>query len=209
MEIQNAGGDCQEWTGVILLLFARPLLVGIVLPLLVAHCSFRRPPLARLQRAIVGCCLLLSAALFVVARCPAIIDDCVAGCRPPAHLVALVSPAASAFVALWARSSSSSSSSSRAAAGLSVGTKPWWSTSWSSSASSHCRRLGGKARWWPDKAVRRTAHPVMRVVRPPAAAGQSHHPSSSAPPRQPCCWHCWHRRVIASSHRHRHRRWFS
>ena len=48
---------------VILLLFARPLLVGIVLPLLVAHCSFRRPPLARLQRAMVGF-------LFALFRCP-------------------------------------------------------------------------------------------------------------------------------------------
>jgi hypothetical protein len=57
--------------------------------------------------------------------------------------------------------------------------------------------------------VRRAAHPVMRVVRPPAAAGQSRHPSSSAPPRQPRCWHCRHRHVIASSHRHRHCRWSS
>ncbi len=42
----------------------------------------------------VGCCLLLSTALFVIACRPAIVDDCVAGCRPPAHLVALVSLAA-------------------------------------------------------------------------------------------------------------------
>ena len=34
-------------------------------------------------------------------------------------------------------------------------------------ASGHHRRLGGKARWWPDEAVRSAAHPVMRVVRPP------------------------------------------
>ena len=45
---------------VILLLFACPLLFGIVLPLFVARCSFRRPPLARLQCAMVGCCLLRS-----------------------------------------------------------------------------------------------------------------------------------------------------
>ena len=45
---------------VILLLFACPLLVGIVLPLFVARCSFRRPPLTRLQRTMVGCCLLQS-----------------------------------------------------------------------------------------------------------------------------------------------------
>ena len=39
---------------VILLLFACPLLVGIVLPLFIARCSFRRPPLARFQRTLVG-----------------------------------------------------------------------------------------------------------------------------------------------------------
>ena len=66
----------------------------MVLPLFVARCSFRRPPLARLQRAVVGCWLLLSTALFVVvvARRPTIVDD-----------VALVLLAASAFVALWSR----------------------------------------------------------------------------------------------------------
>ena len=42
------------------------LLVGIVLPLFVARCSFRRPPPARLRRTMVGCCLVLSTALFVV-----------------------------------------------------------------------------------------------------------------------------------------------
>ena len=85
------------------------LLVGIVLPLFVARCSsFCRPPLAHLQRPMVGCCLLLSAALSVVAHCPAIIDDCVVGRRLPAHLVALMLPAASAFVALRTQSSSSS-----------------------------------------------------------------------------------------------------
>jgi hypothetical protein len=73
---------------VIFLLFTRPLLVGIVLPLFVARCSFRRPPLTCLQRTMVGCCLLLSAALFVIVRCSAIIDYCVAGRWPPAHLVA-------------------------------------------------------------------------------------------------------------------------
>jgi hypothetical protein len=64
-------------------------------------------------------------------------------------------------------------------AGLSAGTKPWWKTSWSSSASSRHRRLGGKGRWQPDKALPRATHPVMQVVRPPAAAGQSRRPSSS------------------------------
>jgi hypothetical protein len=48
---------------VILLLFACPLLVGIVLPLFVARCSFRRPPLARFQRTMIGCCLLRSRSL--------------------------------------------------------------------------------------------------------------------------------------------------
>jgi hypothetical protein len=43
---------------VILLLFACHLLVGIVLPLFIARCSFRRPPLAYFQRTMVGCCLL-------------------------------------------------------------------------------------------------------------------------------------------------------
>jgi hypothetical protein len=83
-------------------------------------------------------------------------------------------------------------------AGLSASTKPWRRTSWSSSASGHRRRLDGEARWRPDKAVRRAAHPVMRLVRPPAAAGQSRCPSSSAPPRQRRRWHCRHRRVVAS-----------
>ncbi len=60
-----------------------------------------------------------------------------------------------------------------------AGTKPWRRTCWSSSASGHRRRLGGEARWRPDKALRRAAHPAMQVVRPPAAAGQSRRPSSS------------------------------
>ena len=64
-------------------------------------------------------------------------------------------------------------------AGLMAGTKPWRRTSWSSSASGRCRRLGGKARWRPDKAVRRAAHPVMQALRPPVAAGQLRRPSSS------------------------------
>jgi hypothetical protein len=38
----------------ILLLFACPLLVGIVLPLFVACCSFRRPPLDRFEYTMVG-----------------------------------------------------------------------------------------------------------------------------------------------------------
>ena len=53
-------------------------------PFFVACCSFRRPLLACLQSAMVGCCLLLSTALFVVACHPAIVDNCVAGRRPPA-----------------------------------------------------------------------------------------------------------------------------
>jgi hypothetical protein len=39
---------------VILLLFACTLLVGIVLSLFVARCSFRRPPLARFEHTMVG-----------------------------------------------------------------------------------------------------------------------------------------------------------
>ena len=76
------------------------LLVDIVLPLFVTHCSFRRPTLARRQCAMFGCCLHLSAVLFVDAHRPAIADDCVVGRRPPAHLVASVSPAAGAFAVL-------------------------------------------------------------------------------------------------------------
>jgi len=64
-------------------------------------------------------------------------------------------------------------------AGLSAGMKPWLRTSWSSSASGRCRRLGGEAWWRLDEAVCRAAHPVMRALRPPAAARQSHRPSSS------------------------------
>ena len=92
---------------VILLLFARP------------PCwrpsPFRRPLLflqstKSLHSTPNGCCCLhLSVALFVVACHPAIINDCVASRRPLAHLVALVSPAAVAFVAL--RSSKAPSSS--------------------------------------------------------------------------------------------------
>jgi len=83
------------------------LLVGIVLPLFVARYSFHRPTLARLQCAMVGCCLRLSATLFVFTHHPAIVDDSVSGRRPPVHLVALLSPAASTCVAL--RSSKASS----------------------------------------------------------------------------------------------------
>ena len=92
------------------------LLVGIALPLFVARCSFRRPPLACLQCAMFGCCLCLSAALFVIAHRPVIINDCVASRQPPAHLVALVSPAAGTFVSFWTWLSSFLSSSLRAAA---------------------------------------------------------------------------------------------
>ena len=90
---------------VILLLFARPLLIGIVLPLFATRCAFCRPLLTHHQCAMVGCCLLLSTALFVITHCPAIIDDCIAGCWLSAHLIALVLLAASAFVALRTRSS--------------------------------------------------------------------------------------------------------
>ncbi len=82
---------------VIILLLPPPLrvlFIGIILPLFVARCSFRRPPLTHIQCTMVGCCLLLSTALFVIARRPATVDDCVAGHR----LIALVSRA---FVALW------------------------------------------------------------------------------------------------------------
>jgi len=64
-------------------------------------------------------------------------------------------------------------------AGLSAGMKPWRRTSWSSSASSHHCRLSGEARWRSDEAVCCAAHPVMRVVRPPAAAGKSGRPSET------------------------------
>ena len=85
---------------VILLLFACPPRRHPHSPF-VARCSFRRPPLARLQCAMVGCSLLLFlSTAFVVARRSVIFDDCVTGRRPPAHLVALVLPAAGAFVAL-------------------------------------------------------------------------------------------------------------
>jgi len=79
------------------------LLAGIILPLFVARCSFRRPPLARLQCAMVGCSLRLSAAFFVITRHPIIVDDCVAGHWPPAHLVAFVLPAAGAIEELYWR----------------------------------------------------------------------------------------------------------
>jgi hypothetical protein len=65
------------------------LYVGNVIPLFVPRCSFRRPPLTCLQCATVGCCLRLSAVLFV----------CVAGRRPLAQLIALVLPAAGPFIA--------------------------------------------------------------------------------------------------------------
>jgi len=116
---------------VILLLFARPLLVGIVLPLFVARCSFRRPPLARLQRALVGCCLLLSAALFVVARCPAIIDDCVADRRPPAAGASRCSCVAGGqrlCCSLDAVILVLNVVVAGSGAGLSAGMKPWWRT---------------------------------------------------------------------------------
>ena len=95
---------------VILLLFARPPCQHRPSPFIVP-CSFCRPPIACLQRAMVCCCLRLSAALFVVACQSAIVNDCVVGHRPPVHLDALVLPAAGAFVALWSSKASSSLSS--------------------------------------------------------------------------------------------------
>ena len=65
-------------------------------------------------------------------------------------------------------------------ADLSVGTKPWWRTSWSSSASGHCCCLGGEVRWRPDQAKCRITHPAMRVVGPLTVARQSRHLSSSS-----------------------------
>jgi len=49
------------------------------------------------------------------------------------------------------------------------------------SASGHCRPLGGKAQWRPDEAVCRAAHLVTRALRPPATAAQSRCPSSFPP----------------------------
>jgi hypothetical protein len=43
-------------------------------------------------------------------------------------------------------------------AGLLAGTKPWWRTSWSFSASGRRRCLGGEARWRPDKAGPHSLH---------------------------------------------------
>jgi len=121
-------------------------------------------------------CLLLSTALLFVGRCPAIFHDCVAGRRPPTHLVALVSPAASAFIALWTWSSLSSSSSS-----LRVAVRACWRAQ-SRGGGPACppalaaviivlaaRCSGGRMK-------------PMRVVQPPAIARQSRHPSSSALP---------------------------
>jgi len=127
--------------------------------------------------------LLLSDALFVVVRCPAIIDDCVASRRPLAQLLRsrvargqrlCRSLDAVVLILLIVITGSG--------AGLSAGTKPWRRTSWSSSTSGHRCSLSGEARWQPDEAVRCATHPVMRVVGPPAAAGQSRRPSSSALP---------------------------
>ena len=100
---------------VILLLFAHPphghRRSPFLCPLLFTQAAASPP-----QYAMVGCCLRLSAALFVVAHRPVIANDCVTGRRPLAHLVALVSLAAGTFVALWTRSSSILSSSSRVVA---------------------------------------------------------------------------------------------
>ena len=128
-----------------------PLLVGIILPLFVARCSFCRPLLARLQHIMVGCCLLLSAVPLVVPHRPAIVDDCVAGrlpplilfllwCRRPAPSL-LFGPDAVIVVVII----------TGGGAGLPASTEPWRRTSWSSSASGRCRRLGGEAWWRPDK----------------------------------------------------------
>jgi len=66
------------------------LLVAIVLSLFVACCSFRRTMLTWHQRAMVGFCVRFSAALFVIACRPAIVNDFDARCWPTAHLVALM-----------------------------------------------------------------------------------------------------------------------
>ena len=170
---------------VILLLFARPPC---------RHCPspFRRPLCA-----MVGCCLLLSTALFVVARHPAIIDDCVTGRPPPAARASRcsVSPSASTFVALWSRCGCPCRRRRRP--GRRCGPVDGHEavveeTSWSSSTSGSGRHrcLDGEAWWRPDEAVRRTAHPGVGSTTP-TAAGQSCCPSSSAlplphPPRH-CC----------------------
>jgi len=125
------------------------LLVGIILPLFVAHCSFHRLPLASLQCAMVGRCLHLSTALFVIACRPAIINDCVAGRRP------LAAGASRRSCVAGGRRLCRSSDAvvlvlvvvvAGGGVGLLVGTKPWWRTSWSSSVSGRCRHLGSKAR---------------------------------------------------------------
>jgi len=154
---------------IILLLFARP-------PRWHRPSPFRRPLLfpqaaARLPScAIVGCCLLLSTALFVVACHSAIVDYCVAGHRPQVHLVALVSPGAGAFVALRFRRGRRCRRRRRCGRRRwPVGGQKAVAEDQLSSASGRCRCccLGGKARWWPDEAVRRgAAHPAMRVVGP-------------------------------------------
>jgi hypothetical protein len=135
------------------------LLDGIVLPLFIARCSFHRPTLAHL-RAMVSCCLHLSAALFVFVHHPAIVDDSVSGRRPPAHLVAPLVLQGIVVAVIKASSSwltppqhqrqPTTPASSNAAVviviivggsgGLSASVKPWRRMAcWSSSASS-CRQ---------------------------------------------------------------------
>jgi hypothetical protein len=105
------------------------ILIGITLPLFVACCSFRRLPLARIQCAMVGCCLLLSTALFVIAHRPAIVDDVASSL--------LFGPNAVVLVVIIVAGGGT---------GLLAGTKPWRRTSWSFSASGRSRRLSGEAR---------------------------------------------------------------
>ena len=174
----------------ILLLFARPLC---------RHCPspFRCP-----LRAMVGCWLLLSTALFVVARHPAIIDDCVTGRPPPAahsSCCSCVTSGQRLCCSLVPMRLSLLLSSSRAAvrgAGLSVGTKPWRMRPAGPPALAVAavvavltvRRGGGRTKPCAAPLIR------MWVVRPPAAARQSCCPSSFSaiplphphPPRR-CC----------------------
>ena len=116
------------------------LLVAIVLSLFVACCSFRRTMLAWHQSAMVGYCMRLSAALFAIACRPVIVNDFDAGCWSTAHLVALVSPAAGAFITLWSSNALSLPASWHChvivTGGSVVGVKPWQRmSSWFSSTS--------------------------------------------------------------------------
>ena len=128
----------------------------------VAPGSFRRLPLARLQCAMVGCCLLSSTALLVIACHPAIVDDCVG--RLPAHLVALVLLAAAPLSLFDPDVVVVVVVVMGGGAGLSAGTKPWQRTSWSSSTSGHRHCLGSVH---PSGDYNPPPPPGSRVARPP------------------------------------------